>query len=535
MKTKYIGLALAGTLLSASLSGCYDMDTVPMTDNVTSEQKAAAKEENPEIAQAGIVGIAAQFSTYAAVFGTSPKVYHNDFGIPALMLGMDNRTADMVSPNSGYNWFSTFSAFSDCNENSYACRFAWQYNYNQILPANTAVGDLNPESTDPTIQFYLAQALAMRANAYFNLAQYFQHTYTGHESDPCVMLITEKNQDEALKNGIGRASVKEVYDQISADLDFAVELLEKSGLDPEDVMTEKPKRFISLAAAYGLRARVNLVKQDWAAAADDAAMAIANFPGAPLSMQEAARPGFGDINAKNWMWGIAINENDDVVQSGLLNFPSHMGSLCYGYASVGAWRSVSKTLFDAIPETDVRRGWFLDADGLSANLTPQQQNYIAAKKAPAYTQVKFAPYQGVVGTSNNACDIPLMRIEEMYLIQAEATDKAGGDGASILNQFVQTFRDPAFQASGDIQEACFQQRRVELFGEGRIYFDYVRLKKGVDRRGGGWPTAWVYNIPGGDQIFVLPIPNNEINGNKLFTSAQNNAPCPQPKAIADVQ
>lgn len=531
MKSKYFCLAIAGAVLSANLSGCYDMDTVPLTSNLTEEQKIEAKEANPELAQASIVGICALFSTYEGLYADGR---HLDFGIPALMLGLDSRTADMVSDNIGYNWFSTYAEFSDCNENSYASSMGWRYNYKQILAANTAVASLNPDSEDPMTQFYLGQAYAMRANAYFMLAQLFQHTYVGHETDPCVMLITDKNQDEVLANGIGRSSVKDVYEFINTDLTNAIRLIGESGLKPQDVVTDKPKRFVSLATAYGLRARVNLVKELWSEAAADAKAAIDNFGGKPLSIEQASQPGFISIDDSNWMWGIAINENDEVVQSVIVNQPSHLGSFCYGYSSVGAWRKINAQLFNSIPETDVRRGWFLDEDSYSANLTDAQQAYCDAKGMPAYTQVKFAPYGGVLGTSNNACDIALMRIEEMHLILAEATAKAGGDGAKILNEFVQQYRDPSFSVGSGadaVQEACFQQRRVELFGEGRIYFDYLRLHKGCNRVGAGFPAEWTYDIPADDQIFILPIPSAEINGNKMFNSAANNPPMPQPNPV----
>ncbi len=535
MKTKYIGLALAGIALSTSLSGCYEMDTNPLDTNLTEQQKVDAKEINPELTQAGITGIAALFSTWDQAFN---QEIHSDFGIPALMLGLDSRTADLVSTFTGYNHFRAFMSFGDCTTNSNGCRMAWQYNYNQILACNTAIGDINADTTDPVVQFYLGQALAMRANAYFTLAQLFQFTYVGHESDPCVMLITEDNQEEVLRNGIGRASVEQVYSLITSDLNRAIKLIETSGISPEQVLDNKPKRFVSLATAYGLRARVNLVKENWQEAANDARSAIAAFRGTPLSLDQASVPGFNSIEAGNWMWGIAISENDEVVQTGICNFPSHMGSMNYGYASVGAWRQVSRTLFNSIPQTDVRRGWFLDGEAESPSLSAAQSAYLARQGAPAYTQVKFAPYGDVVGTTNNASDIPLMRIEEMYLIDAEATAMAGGDGASILTNFVKAYRDPAFALAStspaDVQEACFQQRRVELFGEGRIYYDYLRLHKGCNRVGAGFEPSYCYNIPADSQIFIYPIPQNEINGNKLFSSAQNNPPVPQPKPVADI-
>lgn len=537
MKSIYKVLTFAGIATAVTLTGCYDMDTLPMAEDLTAEQKDDAREANPGLTRAGIAGIAAMFSTQGQVLGDD---VHSDFGVPALMLGLDSRGVDMVSPYTGYNWFRGFMAFSDCNVNSDATNMAWNYYYRQILACNDAIGSINAESDDPLIQFYLGQALGMRANAYFNLAQIYQFTYKGNEHKPCVMLITESNQEQVLSGGCNRSSVAEIYAQITSDIDRAVELIEGSGLAPEKVLEAKPKRFLSAAAAYGLRARINLVKQEWAAAASDASDAIRLFTaagGRPLSLSEAARPGFSSIDAANWMWGIAIAETDAVVTTGIINFPSHMGSLNYGYASVGAWRMINKKLFNEIPETDVRKGWFLNADGLSSNLTESQQAYCSSKSMPAYTQVKFAPYQDMLGATTNACDIPLMRVEEMYLIQAEATAMAGGDGASVLSGFVQQYRDPSFSFSGagaDVQEACFQQRRVELFGEGLINFDYMRLNKEYDRVGGGFEPNYCYRIAAGDPVLILPIPNSEINGNKLFLSGANNSPAPQPRPVADV-
>lgn len=57
--------------------------------------------------------------------------------------------------------------------------------------------------------------------------------------------------------------------------------------------------------------------------------------------------------------GYQISETDRVVTTGICNFPSHMGSLNYGYATVGAWKRINKKLYEKnINETDARKGWF---------------------------------------------------------------------------------------------------------------------------------------------------------------------------------
>ena len=520
-------------MVATALTGCYDLHTEPYNQYVTEDQKVQVKNDNPEMARASITGITGLFSTFQQVIDN-----HIDYGIPSVMLMLDSRGTDMVSEDLGYNWYSWDAAMNDCTTTSYLPRLGWQHYYRQVFAANAAIKSIDPETEDPELQFYMAQGYAMRANDYFNLAQIFQFTYVGNQDKPCVLLITEKNSEEAAVNGSKRSTVKETYDQILSDINEAIRLLEASGLRPEQVLDSKPKRFVSLATAYGIRARVNLVMNNWADAAADAEAAIKNFKGTPMSMQTASAPGLSSIDETNWMWGVAIAETDRVVTSGIINWPSHMGSLCYGYASVGAWRKCNIALFNSIPRTDVRRNWFLDSDGYSAGLSEAQQAYCEAQGVPPYAQVKFAPYQNELSTSTNANDIPLMRIEEMYYILAEATAMSGGDGATILNQFVQKYRDPAYNFAGSgaaVQEECWQQRRLELWGEGLTTYDLMRLKKPFDRRGGGWEANWVFNVEANDNVLVMPLPQSEINGNPALTESDNNPTAPMPTPVADYE
>lgn len=533
MNSKYLILPALGFVSAIGLTGCYEMDTIPMDQYVTDGEKVAAVEANPEIAQAAITGITALFSNYMQVIDDD----HSDFGFPSLMISSESRGIDLVSEVTGYNWYSPQVRFSDCASNSDTSLLTWSHAYRQIFACNAALKSLDPETTDPEIQFYLGQAHGFRAYDYFLLAQTYQFTYKGNEDKPCVMLVDETNEDEIAANGCGRSTVADTYAQILDDCNKAISFIETSGVKPEDVLDSKPKRFLSLAAAYGLRARVNLVMNNWSAAQSDAEAAIASFRGTPLSISAASVPGFGDISANNWMLGVAIATTDRVVTSGIINFPSHMGSLNYGYASVGAWRRVNINLYNYISLSDVRKGWFLNEDGVSLNLDEAQQAYCDANKIPAYTQVKFAPYQDVLGQSQNACDVPLMRIEEMYLIKAEAK-AMGGDpagGAADLVNFVKTYRDPKYSFAGgsaeDVQNEVWMQRRVELYGEGFSTFDLMRLKKPFDRRGAGYQADYTYYIEPDDPVLLLCIPEDEENGNKGFTSADNNDPAPQPTPV----
>ncbi|MDE6017852.1 MAG: RagB/SusD family nutrient uptake outer membrane protein [Muribaculaceae bacterium] len=530
---KYIIYSILGSMALTTLTGCYDLQTEPKDQYVTEEQKNQVKVDNPNMTLASVTGITAIFSTFQQVVEN-----HIDYGIPSVMLMLDSRGMDMISEDSGYNWYSTNAEMSDCSPSSYLSRLGWEHYYRQIYACNDLLNVIDKETEDPEFQFYLAQSYAMRANAYFNLAQIFQFTYVGNESKRGVMLITEENTEEATVNGCQRSTVEKTYELIVSDINKAIQLLEACELGPEKILSSKPKRFVSLATAYGLRARINLVMNKWADAADDAKAAIKAFKGKPMSQETASHPGLNSLEESNWMWGIAIAETDRVVTSGIINWPSHMGSLCYGYASVGSWRKCNIDLYNSIPQTDVRRNWFLDSDGVSQGLSQAQQEFCTASGIPAFTQVKFAPYNGELDTSTNANDIPLMRIEEMYYILAEATAMSGGDGASILSAFVQEYRDPAYKFSGsgvNVQDECWRQRRIELWGEGLTTFDLLRLKKPIDRRGGGWEPNWVYYIDPTDNVLIIPLPQSEINGNPAINESDNNPAAPMPTPVADYE
>lgn len=521
----------AAFVFAAVAVGCTKLDTQPYGSTVTSAQKANVVAANPAMVSASVSGITAMFSVYMNITGSR----HNDFGYPSVMLFMDTRGTDLVGDDIGYNWFSYgLDMMTDHVYTSLITETVWGTLYNQIYTANQVVAIMDPETEESVAQYYLAQALAIRAFDYFNLAQIYQHTYKGHENAPCVPLILDTNADLVAAEGCARNTVQEVYDQIMKDLNLAVELLEKT----QEVRPDK--RYVSLSVAKGLRARVELVMQNYEAALADANAVLELAEATPKSLTDAAKPTFKDMTEEDWLWGISIAETDRVVTSGIVNWPSHMGSLNYGYASVGAWRRVSKKLYNAIPDTDVRKGWFLDGDSMSDNLTAEQQAYVIKNSMPGYTQVKFAPYKDELYSSTNANDIPLMRIEEIYLIKAEceAQLNKASEAAETLKSFVTTYRNPAYDVAVNkdvILSAVDFQRRVELWGEGLTYFDILRNNKGFDRRGCGFEENYVFVISPEDPILIYQIPKAEIEANKLINESDNNPGATTPTPVPDVE
>lgn len=534
---KYIAVGLA----AVSVASCADLDTEYLGNYVSADQKADAHAAKPELGTSGVTAITGQFYLYGQV-----SENHFDFGYPGIMIGLDSQTADFNGGNSGYNWFRNWQMFSNPTPTGIPTAMAWYHMYKQIKLENDLLASIDPETTDATNLFYMAQGLAVRSFNYWVLANLYAFNYQVDATAPCVPIITEKNQEEASINGCPRASVKEVYDQIFADIDLAITSLEKSGLQPSAIIASKSKRLVSLAVAYGLRARYNMSIGNYAAAASDAQNAINNFNGSPYTIQQLMRPGFTNIDDQSWMWGIATAETDRVVTTGIVNFPSHICSLAYGYTEVGGWRYCSQDLYNQIPNTDVRKGWFLNESFTSDHLNAAEQeyinNYVGAwtleeTQKPfiyPYTNVKYGTYQDVIEQSTNASDIPMMRVEEMYLILAEAQAMSGNPGAgkTTLETLIRTYRNPAYTCSASdaagIQEEVFQQKRVELWGEGLMWFDYMRLNKGVNRLNAMAPSAFRFDMPAGSPQFIYCIPNGEITANKQISDADNNPSSSRP-------
>ncbi len=527
---KYLMLASCTVLLSSCL------DTEPLGGTVTTEQKEEVVAQNPERLEASVAAIPAAFNTFANALGDEDN--QNDIGYPAHILIFDSKGTDMVSNTDGYNWYGHALDYTDIMYNSTNTLMVWNNYYKQIFTCNNVLSNISLETTNPQLQYYAANALASRAFSYFGLVQAYQKTYK--QVDPttalAVPIVTEANQDDAAANGCPRATVEETYTQILNDLNKAIEFFDASGIQRSN------KRYIDGAVARGIRARVYLVMNEWEKAAADAEFVINNSGATPYTRDEVSVPTFIEIADHAWIWGIDVNETDRVVTTAICNFPSFMGSFSYGYASaVQCWRKISKKLFAQIPTTDVRRGWFLDASGKSVNISAEQAAYLKQQKAEPYVQVKYAPYQGVVGTSTNASDIPLMRIEEMYLILAEAQAMGGNPaaGKSTLENFVKTYRDPAYSCNASsaegVQDAVWQQRRIELWGEGFSFFDILRLNKGVDRRGHGFEASVVFNIAAGDDALIYRIPKREIEYNNKISEEQNNPVSVVPEMVEDIK
>lgn len=546
MNNRYF-VALLGSAMLLTTS-CSDLDTNPSGSTMSDGQLNEVLAQDPSKLKSEVSGMYANMIEHGAItqwYGTG-QPRHYDFGYASTMMMMDASGQDEPSQVSGYNWYNKPLRFVDRTANSETTYFIWNQCYKNIKVANDVLKSVDLENLSDVAKSYVGQAYAMRAFEYFTLIQIYQFSYKGHEDAAGVPIVTEKTA-EAEANNNPRAAVKDVYKQIMDDLNTAIDYLTDS---------RSAKSEINRQVAYGLRARVNLVMQNWSDAAADAKKAAEGYT--PLSKDAAAAPGFNDVSASNWIWGNIVDESNDIVLSGILNFPSMMCSFTgNGYSPTYACRMINSKLWKEIPSTDVRKGWWIDENLNSPIINPKyvvhQEDededgnvvkYLAvynqtgdevADITEPYTNVKFGAYKNQYGNELNACDIPLMRVEEMILIQAEATAMGGNveEGKRILENFVRTYRDPSYTCNATtaegVQDAVWFQRRVELWGEGFSFTDLLRLKKPLDRTGANYEVSVRFKLPAESPIFLYLIPEDEENHNEALVG-NNNPVVAVPKA-----
>jgi hypothetical protein len=512
-----------------------NLDVDPAGGSIAGNQKDALSRVDPDKLQSDINGLYSGLIQSFAIDNWSPD-NHFDFGYPAACMMFDASGIDMTSENSGYNWFRDQLLFSDRTATSVSTYFLWELFYSHIKTANDILTVIDSTTTDPTFRAFRGQALASRAFDYLNLASIYQQTYVGSEQSLSVPIVPANASRQQLDNN-PRATLSALYEQIIADLTDAIALL-------DEFNRQGRKEYIDRNVAYGLRARAYLNIGSWNEAAADAAEAIKGY--APYSIQEVSMPAFNDIASSSWIWGCDIGENNDVVKTGIVNFPSHICSFTgNGYSPAYAGRYINSALWEQIAADDVRKGWWLDTTLYSPlvdttwRITYNGKLYNAADwfdfQAP-YLNVKFGPYRNEYNNSTNACDFPLMRVEEMILIRAEALAMGGklAEGRQELEDFVRTYRHPGFASTAttaeDFQDEVWFQRRIELWGEGFSLFDLKRLKKPFDRSKTNFPAASAFQLPPEAPILLWLIPESEINANRGIQ--ENNPVIPVPVPVS---
>ena len=521
MKIYKISTMVLGGLMLAS---CSDIDEQIYSGG------AFSKEQSQDIVNAIPTRVEATFNGMFTFMGNPAQNWGtrfssaraDDFGFIMMALSQDFEGADMIGADNGYNWFSAACEYSSRTP-SYANPYIrYVTPYTLIGMVKDILATIPEDTEDASLINMKAQAKTLRAYSYLSLAPYFQGSYETSKDKPCVPVLS----DSVDVTNNPRATVEQVYNVIVDDLTWAIDHLDE---------TRSSKAYVNANVAYGLRARAYLAMGKGAEAAADAEKAMQGYE--PASIAEVSVPTFCDMEEHNWIWAIDITD-DQANYFGYGTAPSWLSAFCgdgYG-ASCGTTAMINKLLWDKIPATDVRKGWWIDENLHSPNWADltwgtakgdEIANLVlddgSKVELPPYTNIKFGMKSGVGSTLNNN-DWPLMRVEEMILIQAEGYAISGNEAKAkeILTNFVKTYRDPSYTipSGRTLRDEIWFQRRVELWGEGFAVSDARRLNKPIVRFHGpnttNYADAFQFNIAADDGWLNMRFPQSEKDNNSAI-------------------
>ena len=522
------------------LTGCLD-ETEPESSTVTEKQV----QESSAATEAAVLAMPSYFNNYGS--SIVERGWHYPFGYGANMYIRDLMTGDLGHSSTNYSSHFYYWAQNKYQGDGYVfCQFIFNYYYGFVLTINTAIGAVNPESATDKQLGYLGAAYAFRALAYLDLARCYEFLPNDKTSNInkdgnnvlnlTVPIVTENMELEQTKNN-PRAPREDMFNFILSDLDnaekYIVNLNSYSGNTLPD-----------LACVYGLKARLYMWVEDYANAQKYARLAIDNARVQPMTENDCLDPITGFNTISKWMWGSQQTKEDDTVQSGIINWASWLtNQTTFGYTGFGEtnmpFNVMDARMYNRISNTDFRKLEFLAPEGSplreKCRLIPGTEEMINTSM-PDYAALKFRPNQGNYSdyTVGAATAYPVMRVEEMYFIEAEAAaHQNAAQGKQLVESFMKNYRDPNYninsQTASDsnalIDEIVFQ-KRVELWGEGQTFFDIKRLNMSVTR---GYPGTNFYslarlNTNGRPAWMNFVLIKNEENVNKACVGWNNPDP-----------
>lgn len=354
----------------------------------------------------------------------------------------------------------------------------WTTMYEGINAANAIINSdaMVADAVIDQQEHIIGEAHALRGLIYFDLVRLFAQHYSfttdaGHPGVPIITSFDSANEPT-------RNSVREVYDQIIADMTTALSLMKTESRSGNS-------NTLSSTAVKALLARVYLYKEDWNNAE---ALATEVIGSGDYSLISNAN--YYDLwttdNSSESIFEISMTEADNVGNNGIagLYLPEIFG--------------------DYLPSNDVVS---LYEPGDARLSTFEEDPLLIGDYAP-YRMIK---YPDVNGFDN----VKVMRLAEIYLIRAEARSQLSNNtGAQDDLDIVHQRALPSAADNSDtgqaLQDAILLERRLELAFEGQRLWDLMRTKQDIIRT---QCTSEICTIPYGSNSVILPIPQSETDAN----------------------
>ncbi|MHA4808362.1 RagB/SusD family nutrient uptake outer membrane protein [Flavitalea flava] len=504
-KNKYkLSLLYMGLSLVLFLGACKKdfIDGIKPTDS-SSANDVFASTEGVRVYFNGIYrSIRSQWqSTDGAAGGQTDTWGYNSVSLTRVAKGKD---IVMPYPNRGYY----YDYINDNREPTYRrVKFTWYFFYELANQVNVLIDGTGKSSgiSETDKKSLIAEARALRAWFYFELAREFQFTYLKDPNAPGVPLYT--TPATAATTGNPRGTLQQTFDQINNDIGYAVQNTGSGQLLKDQVNNN---------VAWGMAARIYLEQGKWADAETAAQNAIQGH-----SLDATGYPdNYNGLTSSEVLWGFpqtTENGGQTVYYGTPSSFFEQTGQ------SYDAFY-ISRELVEKFSATDIRNTFFVYYND------PAEPDYAATNKfgtgsgSPVTLMNGKTADQKMIDFNES---LNMMRVGEMYLIGAEAKARQGKADAGDLLFALQQNRDPAAIKSGNtgqnLIDEILLERRKELYGElGIDWLDAKRMQTPIDRTSSNHAAPDNYLLPANDPRFNLKIPQAEMQANKSLKPGDQN-------------
>ena len=495
----YIPVMAAALLSFASCSEDF-LDREIDGGYITPDQIEKSSKWNPKTLLGDNLGITTSLIRWQAGGSTN----QNDFGQKSIDIATDLITHDMVfSQGCNYGWFGSEAVGNSVTQRGTRTQATWYTYYRVIKACNNTFATIGSDETEPIKaedKLYFAQAKTARAYTYLQLETLYAGNYETNKDKKVLPIY--RDQSETNK---GPETNAKVYEQILFDLNGAIQAFQNA---ENEGVTNTSIDQPSIAVAYTLKAYAYLQMGDYAQAKTNADLAIETSGKSILPLNKL-NFGFNSINNDDWMWGIDITADNS---SGLCTFWGMMDIFSYSYASAGDYKVINSDLFNQIPETDARRNWFYTS--------PDEFYLLPVGKFHSAISNSF------MGDRTWESDIHFMRIEECYLIAAEAEAQQGNLSSACT--YLKAILDNRDEAKAEaisnmdreelLNEILFEWR-VEMWGEGKSLMTFKRFKKNAELTAENDYYKEQGSIGYNSPKFIFRIPNQELQYNSSMKDA----------------
>ncbi|MDP2060795.1 MAG: RagB/SusD family nutrient uptake outer membrane protein [Flavobacteriaceae bacterium] len=378
-------------------------------------------------------------------------------------------------------------------------RDLWNWMYAGINRTNFMM-EFKDKVDFPNKNQILAQNRFLRAYYYFELVKFFGD----------VPLSEDKRIQFGQETSIDRAPKSEVYNLIERDLRFAADNLP---------YTQAQKGRITKGAALALLGKALLFQNKFGEASTVLEEVINDGPYDLVTDYNSIFESVGENNIES----VFEIQYSDLEGAGFGCLQCSEGNVAVGFNGI---RNYSGPLFDsgfsfnvptqeaydAYNPADIRR----DVAILNINTWAEQTGatFVEGFEHTGFYNRKYIARQGDLNTGDanltNPNNYRSIRFADVLLMAAEAFNRSGsGDEKArlYLNRVRQRAELSDLSLSGSaLTQAIWDERRLELMGEGHRFFDLVRTGQAAEKITGF--------SAGKNELFPIPSIEIELAGNR---------------------